>query len=93
MYLDTRLGYSNFSGNHEAVPDIIYTSSSPKFDELMFYERGLLDTPPDFSLKLPDSIKKIISEYSIYNDDSAKWIIFSLLELDDSKLYAIDNGY
>lgn len=92
MYLDTRLGYSNFSGNHEAVPDIIYTSSSPKFDELMFYERGLLDNPPDFSLKLPDSIKKIISEYRIYNDDSAKWIIFSLLELDDSILYAIDQA-
>ncbi|PWY56055.1 hypothetical protein DGG96_08955 [Legionella qingyii] len=92
MYLDTRLEYSNFTDNHEAVPDIIYTSSSPKFDELMLYERGLLDNPPDFRLKLPDSIKKIISEYSVYNDDSAKWIIFSLLELDNSVLYAIDQA-
>ncbi|HAU3625190.1 TPA: hypothetical protein F7146_10285 [Legionella pneumophila] len=91
-YLDTRLIHSNLFNDQQSLPDIIYTSSSPKFDELMLYERGVIDNPPDLAPRVPDYIKKITSEFKNYHDDSAKWIIFSLLDLDNNALYAIEHA-
>ncbi|HAT1762253.1 TPA: SEC-C domain-containing protein [Legionella pneumophila] len=92
MYLESRLLLSNLSGKDDKQPTIIYSSSSDKFDELILYERGRLTALPDLSLTLPPLIKKIIWEFSQYNDDSAKWITFSLLELDNALLQKISEG-
>lgn len=89
-YLDCRLLSPNLSMAEEEPADIIsFGGYSEQFDQLMAFERGEFDTKPDIGMNLPDGVGAIFEQLKEWDDEYARWIAFSLLDLDDEALFAI----
>lgn len=56
---------------------------------MMMHERGLLEEKPAIHLKVPKNITQILEELRSGATDDARWIAFSLLELEDRCLHDI----
>ena len=52
-----------------------------------------MGTIPDISLKIPEVVKKIIELLREDQSDSAKWFLFSILDLTNDALNAIDYAF
>lgn len=92
-YLDCRLNNNNIQmdDNNESFNFLSFSGYSNRFDELDMYNRGLIQDKPKFNLSMPPIVEDILVQLSSKNTDKAKWIIFSMLDLDDSLLYELSN--
>ena len=86
-YLDCRLNIKNLpiSGD-EKFNSLMFSGYSDCFDHLAMYERGEITEKPNISLSLPEPILDILQRLREWNDDSARWIAFILLELENKLL-------
>ncbi|MDV2504450.1 MAG: SEC-C metal-binding domain-containing protein [bacterium] len=75
----------------EKRPDFIWLADfHVQFDHWWEYKRGDRTEAPEIKLKIPDEIEEILKELrSRKDDDAARWIAFSLLDLSDESLEGI----
>jgi hypothetical protein len=89
-YLNNRLNISNFDiSNNPQQIDIICTGRSERFEHLAKYERGEIKEKPDISLSIPEPVFDLLQKLRKWDDESARWIAFSLLELEDKLLHEL----
>lgn len=89
-YLDSRLILANFhEPGIEDFSGVFFGGYSDQFDQMMMFERGYIETPPQIQIKVPATIQLTLDELRARESDDARWIAFSLLELDDRCLHEI----
>lgn len=86
-YLDYRLDIKNMPiSDDERFSVLAFPNYSIFFNQLAMYERGEIKEKPDISLSVPEPIFDLLQKLRKWNDDSARWIAFSLLELENKLL-------
>lgn len=89
-YLQTRLQAGSIWANRNIEFDIVNLSGfSDVFDAWSFYERGEIEDAPDIRLQVPPELREILEHLRGRNDDSARRISFSLLDLSELSLASI----
>lgn len=90
-YLDCRLNVNNIPdlGSDHNFTNLSFGGYSGDFDRMMYYERGDISTKPDISLSLPDEVRDIFDQLKKRDDNEARKIAFSLLDLDNKTLFNI----
>lgn len=89
-YLDCRLNTKNIqTDGTDDFNMFSFSGYSDRFDKLDLFNRGLYPEKPEFNLNVPPIINSIIKQLKSNNNDSSRWIIFSLLDLDDILLNQI----
>lgn len=68
-------------------PNVVHLGGwTDRFDKWYRYRSAELDTPPEIKLNVPSEIHRILAELRRRDDDDAKWIAFSLLNMSDAAL-------
>lgn len=89
-YLDCRLLLCNISSDGKGRPNSLFiTGHSEKMDQLMAFNRGEYPDKPEIKLQLPSGVEPIFEQLKSWDDNGARWISFSLLELENETLYNI----
>ncbi|MES2677426.1 MAG: SEC-C domain-containing protein [Pseudomonadota bacterium] len=90
-YLDCRLNVNNIPnlGSDHNFTNLSFGGYSGDFDRMMYYERGDISTKPNISLSLPDEVRDIFDQLKTRDDNEARKIAFSLLDLDNKILFTI----
>ncbi len=90
-YLDCRLNVNNIPdlGPDHNFTNLSFGGYSGDFDRMMYFERGDISTKPDISLSLPDEVRDIFDQLKKRDDNEARKIAFSLLDLDNKTLFNI----
>ena len=91
-YLETRLQAKIlWEQNGKPVDSVWLDGFQLQFDRWMYHKRGQLDKPPIIKLQVPEEIEKILQELrNRSDDDSARWIAFSILGMTDPSLKELD---
>ena len=96
-YLDNRLHPNIYENRpeivaHEGENHITFAGGEERFDKVYTSEWYSEVSPSEnIGVKIPTSIQSILTELRVSNEDSARWIAFSLLGLSDQTLQAIGN--
>ena len=94
-YLDNRLHPDIYENrpeilSHEGENHITFDGGEERFDKVYTSEWYSEVAPSEnIAVKIPPSIRSILTELRVSDSDSARWIAFSLLGLSDQTLQAI----
>lgn len=89
-YLETRLQAKRlWEQDGKSVSGFALDGFDQKFDRWMRFKRADIDKAPEIKLDVPIEIHDVLMELRKRDDDSARWIAFSLLDMSDSGLAAL----
>jgi hypothetical protein len=88
-YLDSRLQTGRFTADgHDSANMVWLSGFSERFDE-EFRSRHMGGPQPRIRLNVPPEIEAILDELRTREDDAARWIAFSLLDMSDEGISTV----
>jgi hypothetical protein len=95
LYLDSRLHPSQFWERTDDAGDfdrMLLSGGSDRFDAWMRAQQDPTETAPEIGLRLPPRFQAIVRMMRSGNDDDARAIVVSLLDLSDEALHRLEHN-